>query len=103
MIAAVWRAIETRRPMLRVTNTGYTVAVDPLGRIEYLMEPWTIGTAIVRLKRLTDPALGAPAEHAGHGDGRNGRGVVIFWDFSGHFFWAQKTCLNLHSKKTYEI
>ena len=52
MLAAAWRAIETRRPLLRVTNTGHTVAVDPLGRVNTLLEPWTIGTATVRLQRL---------------------------------------------------
>ena len=29
---ASWRAIETRRYLLRSTNTGYTAVVDPLGR-----------------------------------------------------------------------
>ena len=55
MLAAAWRAIETRRPMLRVTNTGHTIAVDPLGRIDLLIEPWAVGTALVRLQRLADP------------------------------------------------
>jgi apolipoprotein N-acyltransferase len=52
MLSAAWRAIETRRPLLRITNTGHTVAVDPLGRIDTLLEPWTVGTATVRLQRL---------------------------------------------------
>ena len=30
-LLALWRAIETRRYLLRVTNTGYTAVVDPLG------------------------------------------------------------------------
>ena len=30
-LLALWRAIETRRYLLRVTNTGYTAVVDPFG------------------------------------------------------------------------
>ncbi|MCY3023390.1 MAG: apolipoprotein N-acyltransferase [Planctomycetota bacterium] len=52
MVAAAWRAIEVRRPLLRVTNTGRTVAVDPLGRIETLIPAETVGTACVRLQRI---------------------------------------------------
>jgi apolipoprotein N-acyltransferase len=31
-LLALWRAIETRRFLIRATNTGYTAVVDPLGR-----------------------------------------------------------------------
>lgn len=31
-LLALWRAIETRRYLVRVTNTGYTAVVDPIGR-----------------------------------------------------------------------
>ncbi len=31
-LIAIWRAIETRRYLLRVTNTGYTAVVDPIGQ-----------------------------------------------------------------------
>jgi apolipoprotein N-acyltransferase len=51
--AAAWRAIELRRPLLRVTNTGATVAVDPLGNIKMLIPPETEGVAIARLMHLT--------------------------------------------------
>jgi len=44
--AAAMRAIEVRRPMLRVTNTGYTVMIDPLGRMETLVPLETVGTAL---------------------------------------------------------
>jgi apolipoprotein N-acyltransferase len=50
--AAAWRAIEMRRPLLRVTNTGYTVAVDPLGNVEILIPPETEGVAVARLQRI---------------------------------------------------
>ena len=52
MQAAAWRAIETRCPLLRVTNTGLTVAVDPLGKVELLVPNETVGTAIVRPRSL---------------------------------------------------
>lgn len=37
--AAVLRAIETGRPVLRATNTGITAAVDPLGRVVARLPP----------------------------------------------------------------
>lgn len=52
MQAAAWRAVETRCPLLRVTNTGLTVAVDPLGGIELLVPEETAGTAVVRLRSI---------------------------------------------------
>ena len=52
--AGAWRSIEVRRPMLRVTNTGYTVAIDPLGTITTLIPVETVGTATVRLMRIRD-------------------------------------------------
>jgi apolipoprotein N-acyltransferase len=50
--AAAWRAIEVRRPLLRVTNTGVTAAVDPLGRITKLVHEETVGFALTRLLRI---------------------------------------------------
>jgi apolipoprotein N-acyltransferase len=47
--AAAWRAIEVRRPMLRVTNTGITAAIDPLGNISTVVPPWTEGVGKARL------------------------------------------------------
>ena len=49
---AVWRAIETRRPLLRVTNTGYTAAVDPLGNIFLIVPPEKEATGAVKLPRI---------------------------------------------------
>ena len=60
--AAAWRAIETRRPLLRVTNTGYTVAVNPLGAMELLVPVETVGTGVTRLQRIK--AGGAHAAEA---------------------------------------
>jgi|SRR5579862_118430 len=50
--AAMWRAIETRRPLLRVTNTGRTVAVDPLGNIELILPPETEAAGLAKLMRI---------------------------------------------------
>jgi apolipoprotein N-acyltransferase len=46
--AALLRSVEVRRPVLRVTNTGYTVLVDPLGRYEVLVPHETAGTGVAR-------------------------------------------------------
>ncbi|SFM93255.1 apolipoprotein N-acyltransferase [Thermodesulforhabdus norvegica] len=35
---ARWRAVETRRPLLRSTNTGISAFVDPLGRVEQSLD-----------------------------------------------------------------
>lgn len=55
--AAAMRSIEVRRPMLRVTNTGYTVLIDPLGRMETLVPLESVGTALAYPPLL--PAKGA--------------------------------------------
>jgi len=83
MLAAAWRAIETRRPLLRVTNTGHTVAVDPLGRINTLLEPWTVGTATVRLLRLPG---NVPPETLYLRLGEWGSAMVFFGIFLSAFF-----------------
>jgi apolipoprotein N-acyltransferase len=41
---AVLRAIETRRPILRATNTGRTCVIDPAGRITRRLDPDEEGT-----------------------------------------------------------
>ena len=50
--AAALRAVEVRRPLVRVTNTGITAAIDPLGRIEAVLPELTAGTATLRFQRL---------------------------------------------------
>jgi apolipoprotein N-acyltransferase len=52
--AAAWRAIETRRPLLRVTNTGWTASIDPLGNVTTIIPPETEGIEKVRLQRISD-------------------------------------------------
>ena len=51
-MAAMWRAIETRRPLLRVTNTGHTIAVNPLGEITMALPPETEAVGGVALQRI---------------------------------------------------
>ena len=50
--SAAWRAIETRRPFLRVTNTGITAAIDPLGNINVALVPETEAVGPVKLLRI---------------------------------------------------
>lgn len=50
--AAAWRSIEVRRPMLRVTNTGITVAIDPLGRMQTIIPEETVGVGTAKLLRI---------------------------------------------------
>ncbi len=51
---ARWRAIETRRAMVRATNTGVTTVVDPAGRMSAALPLFTEGvlTATVPLMEL---------------------------------------------------
>ena len=53
-----FRTIETRLPMLRSTNTGFTAAIDPLGRLEGitpLFHPATLTSAIHPHLPITSP------------------------------------------------
>jgi len=50
--AARLRAIEIRRPLIRATNSGISVQVDPLGRLEVPLAPDTVGVAVLDLARL---------------------------------------------------
>lgn len=42
--SAVFRAVETRRPVLRATNTGITAAIDSAGRVVGRLDPDRTGT-----------------------------------------------------------
>ena len=52
--AAAWRSIEVRRPMLRVTNTGRTVSVNPLGEIDNIIPEATKGTCLCSILRIME-------------------------------------------------
>ncbi len=54
--AAVFRAIETRRPLLRATNTGVTAAIDAAGRVVARLprnRPASLTVAVVPAEELT--------------------------------------------------
>jgi apolipoprotein N-acyltransferase len=48
--AAVIRAIETRRPLLRATNTGVTAAVDAWGRVVARLPSGQVGALVVDVR-----------------------------------------------------
>ncbi|RME58173.1 MAG: apolipoprotein N-acyltransferase, partial [Candidatus Dadabacteria bacterium] len=53
---ASFRAIETRRYLLRDTNTGYTAVINPLGEVESDLKPFTsnvLQAKVVLLNYLT--------------------------------------------------
>ncbi|MCX7806777.1 MAG: hypothetical protein N3A38_16560, partial [Planctomycetota bacterium] len=41
--------IETRRPMIRATNTGLTVVIDALGRVRDQLPPQSPGTLLTHV------------------------------------------------------
>ncbi len=51
-LMAAWRAIETRRYLLRATNNGLTAVVDPLGRTVDWIEPFKHGALMSNKVRL---------------------------------------------------
>jgi apolipoprotein N-acyltransferase len=51
----VFRAIETRRPVLRATNTGLTAAIDPTGAVVAALERDVDGALDVDVRLLASP------------------------------------------------
>lgn len=51
------RAVETRLPLLRCTNTGMTCAIDSLGRMESRLSPFTEGIDTFTLQAPQNPRL----------------------------------------------
>jgi apolipoprotein N-acyltransferase len=63
---AVFRAVETRRPLVRCTNTGVTCVVDEHGFVRARLEPFTAGVQNVELAL---PAVrGPPTFYTRRGD-----------------------------------
>lgn len=63
---AVFRCVETRRPMLRCANTGVTCSIDSFGRITRTLEPRTEGFQVAGV-HPSDPARGETF-YVRHGD-----------------------------------
>jgi apolipoprotein N-acyltransferase len=56
-LLAAWRAIETRRYLLRVTNTGLTAVVDPLGRTVGALPIFSEGFLLADITPLSQRTL----------------------------------------------
>lgn len=54
LVLATFRSIETRRAMIRSTNTGISAFVDPAGRIVKRTGQWTQETLVHDVPRITD-------------------------------------------------
>jgi len=59
----LWRAIENRRFLVRVTNTGLSSVVDPLGAVQLELPTWIETAAIARVQLLEIPSI-----YQRHGD-----------------------------------
>jgi apolipoprotein N-acyltransferase len=53
---AVFRAVETNRPVLRVTNVGITAYIDENGGVFNASEPYTEDTRIWKVKKSAAPS-----------------------------------------------
>jgi apolipoprotein N-acyltransferase len=49
---AIWRAVENRRFLVRVTNTGVTDVVDPTGRVLLRMPVFQPAATVTEVRRL---------------------------------------------------
>jgi apolipoprotein N-acyltransferase len=49
---ALWRAVENRRHLVRVTNTGVTDVIDPAGRVLLRLPPFEPAARVVVVRKL---------------------------------------------------
>ena len=56
LVLASFRSIETRRSLIRSTNTGISAFVDPLGRITHRTGQWTQETLVADVALIEDGA-----------------------------------------------
>ena len=54
LVLASFRSIETRRAMIRSTNTGISAIVDPAGRIVQRTGQWTRATLVAKVPLIKD-------------------------------------------------
>jgi apolipoprotein N-acyltransferase len=52
LVLASLRSVENRRALVRVTNTGISAIIDPVGRIDPMTEPWTSATLMGEVPML---------------------------------------------------
>lgn len=69
LVLASFRSIETRRALIRSTNTGISAIVDPAGRITRQTEQWTRATLVADVPLIKD---GSTTVYMRYGD-------VIAW------------------------
>jgi len=55
--AARWRSLETHLPMVRATNSGMTVAIDPLGNVTESVPPEEKGILTTEVTLLENPPM----------------------------------------------
>lgn len=49
---ALWRAVENRRYLIRVTNTGVTDVIDPIGRVVLRLPVFTPAATVAEVRRM---------------------------------------------------
>jgi apolipoprotein N-acyltransferase len=54
---AQWRAIETRRYLVRVTNTGVTSVIDPTGKVLSTLPTFSPGVLTAKVRLLDDQTI----------------------------------------------
>jgi apolipoprotein N-acyltransferase len=54
LVLASFRSIETRRALIRSTNTGISAFVDPMGRITQRSGQWTQETLVAEVPLIED-------------------------------------------------
>ncbi len=62
---AIFRAVENRTPLVRSTNTGITASVDPYGRVDRWIEPFSMGIAV---RQLSVPLRTTETFYTRHGE-----------------------------------
>ncbi|HSR53454.1 MAG TPA: apolipoprotein N-acyltransferase [Acidobacteriota bacterium] len=77
------RSIETRRPMLRATNTGITARIDPLGRVTERLPSFQEGMLVTRVQGTQ-----APSPYSQVGEWLNI--VIVALALGAAFFWKAK-------------
>lgn len=65
LVNAVFRAVETRRPLVRSTNTGVTCSVDPCGRVDMWLLPFRQG---FQAREISVPVAGPLTFYTRHGE-----------------------------------